>query len=68
MSMALGIPELLENILSHLCITDLIRAAAVSQQWREIVRNSATLQQNLFLRPLSTREWKDFQRLLNFLE
>jgi hypothetical protein len=43
--------EVLEAILSHLPTLDLIVATGVNKTLRTIVKNSPTLQRNLFLRP-----------------
>lgn len=49
----LGLPhELVEAILSHLPIFDLIVATGINMTFRTIVQNSPMLQRNLFLRPI----------------
>ena len=41
--------ELLENILLHLAIRDLLLSRRVSQQWQSLIKQSSRLQQALFL-------------------
>jgi hypothetical protein len=58
----LGLPhELLEAILSHLPVLDLIIATGVNMTFRTIVQESPTLQRKLFLR--ATNEPRRFVRL-----
>lgn len=46
---ALGVNKLLENILSHLPMKDLIHAQSVCKQWRAVIDGSKVLGQHLFL-------------------
>lgn len=48
---ALGINELLENVLFYLPMKDLIHAQKVCQQWRNVVQKSKALRQHLYLEP-----------------
>jgi hypothetical protein len=49
--MALGVTELLENILLVLPISDLLRAQQVSRNFRDTIVQSQCLQEALFLQP-----------------
>lgn len=46
-----GINELLENILSHLRMKDLLHAQQACQQWRTVIAGSKFLRRHLFLEP-----------------
>lgn len=46
-----GIPELLENILFHLPVLDLVKATGVSRMIHNVVQASLELQRKLFLSP-----------------
>jgi hypothetical protein len=48
---ALGVTELLENILQFLPISDLLRAQQVNKYFRDTIAQSTSLQEALFLRP-----------------
>ncbi|KAK4956877.1 hypothetical protein LTR10_006406 [Elasticomyces elasticus] len=43
--------ELLEDILHHLPMKELLLAQRVSRKWRDLIRQSIVLQQQLFMRP-----------------
>lgn len=53
---ALGIEELLENVLFFLPVKDPIHAQQVCQQWRDTAQKSKTLRQRLYLesQPVTT--------------
>jgi len=48
---ALGITELLELVLSHLPIHDLLFAQRVSKTWSLLIKTSGILQESLFFKP-----------------
>lgn len=52
--------ELLENVLSHLPIKDLLRARAVDYQFSSIIGSSPKLRQNLFLFPRPDKDPKQW--------
>ena len=53
------ITELLEYILSHLDIKDILRAQRISKKWQAVVVENGELQQRLFLAPEEQRgRWK----------
>ena len=47
-----GLPELLEQILSFLCMRDLLRAGQTNKYFRILIRSSKALKQNLWLDPM----------------
>lgn len=58
-----GINELLEHVLSHLPMKDLVHAQQVCQHWRTTIAGSLLLRQHLFLEPaVLTIEWIDLTR------
>jgi len=52
MQNTLGLPELLENIISHLPERDILcNAQRVSQHWKNIIDNSPTIQKKMYFAP-----------------
>ena len=51
---AFDVPELLEMVLLHLPLLDLLFAKQVSSSWKGAVERSIEIQQTLFLKPFST--------------
>ncbi|KAI7708483.1 hypothetical protein KC353_g11006 [Hortaea werneckii] len=49
---ALGTPELLEAILYHLPLQDLLRAQSVCKAWQTVIDRSKKLQRALYLEPV----------------
>ena len=47
-SKVLGIPELLENVLSQLPARDLLLCECINKTWHAVIKNSNTLQEKLF--------------------
>ena len=47
-SKVLGIPELLENVLSQLLARDLLLCECINKTWHAVIKNSNTLQEKLF--------------------
>lgn len=47
-----GITEIAENILVYLPMKDLLLAQRVSSGWRDLIKSSPVLQQQLFMRPI----------------
>jgi hypothetical protein len=48
----LGTVELLEQILSHVPVFQIMQVREVSKAWRRVIRSSTTLQHGCFLKPL----------------
>jgi hypothetical protein len=55
-SMALQTPELLEQILLHLPMLDLLHCQRVCRHWKDVIDSSPVLQQALYFRPAPIRE------------
>jgi hypothetical protein len=53
---ALHLTEVLEQILLHLDMRDLLRCKTVSSHWRQLISDSPALQQHLFLAPAPFRD------------
>lgn len=53
-------PELLEHILSHLPVLDLVKANRVNKTFQQVIATAPTLQRNLFMLPVkeSTEYWQ----------
>jgi hypothetical protein len=61
----LATAELLEAILSCLDIGNLLRVQVVCRRWKRMICSSPTLQQQLFLRPLSQTVYEDADPEIN---
>lgn len=59
---AWAITEIAENILSQLCLKDLLLAQRVSKSWRDLIQSSPRLQQDLFFRPREAKGSADGTR------
>jgi hypothetical protein len=61
----LSVPELVQMILSHLPISDLLRVQRVCRLWKDTTENSLALQKKLFFQPISdTSQEPEFNPLL----
>ena len=62
------VAELLEHILSHLPMKDILLAQRVSKQFRHAIKNSLTLQRKLFYLPSKTENEDRLPKVNPFLE
>lgn len=59
-SRALEIPELLENILCRLPVSDLLQAEQVNKRFKDVIASSSQLQSELYRRPDQDSKFRSF--------